>query len=257
MENTFECIICYETKSNDNKIMSICAHGPYCSTCYNRIANSTRLCSICKSSLDDGSSQEYCSRNRSSVDTLPFVSTGPSLIFSGSPFNSTMMSMMRELNGINNLTQNLNDELSFVLTQSNNILNSTVINNNLNQINLDNLAYSNNLPSNLNNIRNTNFNMNSRNEYDSDSSDPSISETNNNFLNQNQLTSSNDVVSLTNYVYSNIHIIQRRRKNSNGNYSCVNCRIENPCTECKKLFDVKNELMNLIEHIDTIGSDQN
>ncbi len=248
MENTFECIICYETKSNDNKIMSICAHGPYCSVCYNRIANSTKICSICKSSLDDGSAQESCSRNRSGSSTLPSTGQGHgrNLIFSGSPFNSTMMSMMRELNGINNLTQNLNDELSFVLTQSNNILNSTSVGvgEAFNQINLENLAYSNNLSSGLNHIRNTTFNIDLEDESDSDTSNPSILET-------------NDVSSLTNYVYSNIHNIQRRRKNSNGKYSCVNCRIENPCTECKKLFDVKTELMNLIEHIDSIGLDQN
>jgi hypothetical protein len=134
--NNFDCIICFEPKSNNEKILSPCAHGPYCESCYNNLTRSTGICAICRHTLNpirpttnnpnhnpnhninhrnlirqnpiltNLDSNEF---NLQNIDhnqfstinssdhnlTLPETNT---LRFSGvSPFNSTFMSMIRDM----------------------------------------------------------------------------------------------------------------------------------------------------------------
>ncbi len=46
--NEFECIICLQSNTNNNKVMSPCAHGPYCRECYIQLVQSTRQCALCR-----------------------------------------------------------------------------------------------------------------------------------------------------------------------------------------------------------------
>ncbi len=52
MSNTdFECIICFQMKPNNDKIMSPCVHGPYCTECFEQIMRLNGECSICRTSM--------------------------------------------------------------------------------------------------------------------------------------------------------------------------------------------------------------
>lgn len=233
---TFECIICYEKKSNDNKIISICAHGPYCTECFNRILELTGECSICKHQLTEISDRINHNTRNLSINPQATLSnindlmgnnmTRTNIVFNHSPVNSTIMHMVRELNQINNTSHELNDELSSVIEQTIGLQIGLGINSR-NTINQINRTVNRHIRSN----QNQNINI--------------IDGGSENFT---------DLSTLSNYINSSEHGRVGRKINSNGTYSCSQCLNLVQCDKCEEFGLIKTKLYSLIELMENIGN---
>jgi hypothetical protein len=286
--DSFECIICYESKPPNDKIMSRCAHGPYCSSCYNRILLISSECSICKSPLTEQNErhihQEQEFNELPSLQSSPLLFQEQNLMYNnllnhinsnrlGIPYNSTIMSMLREINLTNpllnntpvnlpsvnlpnNLANSININTSITHTRTITTPNQTLrINTNNGESNVelfdyfDRLIFRQGYDNFGNNLNNSNLN-NSDDISMSDSDDSSLSDSSN--LSEQLNSSVPSIENLSNYINSNIHRTQGRRKNSNGVYSCNNCRGNLQCTECDKFAFTKVQLISLLESMDNI-----
>ncbi len=244
-KSIFECIICYEKKSNDNKIMSRCAHGPYCTECFNRILELSSECAICKHPLTDSSN--LTGETRGTVRTLGTINLAQNshdglthlsnILLNQSPVNSTIMHMIRELNQINNTSHQLNNDLSYVLEQTINA--RTIDTHSINTHSINSQPFVNQNISNQSRLRhnsNTNITIIDNNSDSSDYEDIA------------------DLSSITNYVNSPEHKRVGRKFNSNGEYSCNICRDSNPCDKFEEFAIIKTQLNSLIELMENIGN---
>ena len=240
-DNDFECIICFQTKPNNDKIMSPCVHGPYCSECFEHIMQLNGECSICRSSMRENSIDS--NQNTNQINN-----------------NGTIQEInLHELIGnimLSPLTlENINVGSANVLMP--NILNSNLITNTsiFNSTMMNMLEHANNL----------NFNIRSEsniytNEYSSDSDETASlsneSDTNSeseeavNINNTGNLTNPNDALiqELSSYTRLISHRLCRRRICPDGYYRCDGCidhRHNTPCHDCHRLTIVKTQLESL------------
>ncbi len=229
--NDFECIICFQMKPNNDKIMSPCVHGPYCSECFEHIMQLNGECSICRSSM-----RENPVENNNPIDNINLHELIGNITIN--PLN---------LEDINTGSTNVlfpNILNSHIITNTS-IFNSTIINM---------LEHANNLNFNIRSESNIYTN---EQDYTSDSNETlsisTDSDTNSESeepVNPNNTNNPNDTLieELTSYTRLVSHRLCRRRICPDGYYRCDGCTghmYNTPCYDCHKLTIVKTQLASL------------
>lgn len=117
--NNFDCVICFESKSNNEKILSPCAHGPYCEPCYNNLTRSTGICAICRHILNPTQSTRI---HRTNANTRSSRHINSTLINSDYTSLSTQNPLPNALNSIISIGDNQNNiQNQFLITNNQNI----------------------------------------------------------------------------------------------------------------------------------------
>ncbi len=269
MSNTdFECIICFQMKPNNDKIMSPCVHGPYCTECFEQIMRLNGECSICRSSMrinpNDTNYSELNSDSSSNISelanlhelignlvlspiTLDNINTGSG---SGTVFSpsistiSTIPSLSNNnlnLNYVSNISR-FNSTMNYMLNdlaQANRSITFSSRTNYDPDIRFRTIMrerQARNQISNISTDSDSNSDSDSSSDYDSNSESENNSEETRNFR------------ELTNYVRLPIHRIQGRRISPDGYYRCNECvghRHNTPCGDCHRYTVVQTQLSSL------------
>ncbi len=263
--NDFECIICFQMKSNNDKIMSPCVHGPYCTECFEQIMRLNGECSICRTSMrtnsNDTNSNDINSDSSSNISeianlhelignlvlspiTLDNINTGSGSGTVFSPSISTIPSLSNNilnLNYVSNISR-FNSTMNYMLNdlaQANRSITFSSRTNYDPDIRFRTRMrerQARNQISNISTDSDSNSDSDSSSDYDSNSESENNSEETRNFR------------ELTNYVRLPIHRIQGRRISPDGYYRCNECvghRHNTPCGDCHRYTVVQTQLSSL------------